>query len=276
MSATNQTQIDYWNGRAGEKWAALQVSLDVMLAPATALLKARAGAVSGLRVLDVGCGTGQTCAMWLEGGAEVTGVDVSAPMLAVAAKRTEGKATLVEADASAWKGDALFDMVVSRFGVMFFDAPDVAFANIAANLRPGGRLVFACWRAAAENAWVTTPMGAVRDLLPAAPPPVPHAPGPFGLADGERLRGILQQAGFVEVSVQPFDFPVCLASDGGVDVAVRFAMQIGPSATALAEANDETRARAIERLHVALTPHNRDGVVTLGGAIWLVEAVRVG
>jgi len=227
-------------------------------------------------VLDIGCGTGETCTIWLGGGAEVTGVDVSAAMLAVAADRTDGKATLVQADASVWLSDAPFDLAVSQFGLMFFDAPDVAFATIAANVRPGGRLLFTCWRAAAENQWVTTPMGAIRDLLPASPPPVPHAPGPFALADRDRLVGILERAGFADVAINPFEFPVCFASEGGVEAAVRLAMQIGPSGSALAEASTEVRAVAAERLTVAFAPHDRDGLVTLGGAIWLVEAVRAG
>lgn len=272
MIESNQTQIDYWNGRAGEKWAALQVNLDRMLSPVTAELTARAGTVSGQRVLDIGCGTGETCAIWVAGGAEVTGVDISAPMLAVAAHRTGGKVTLVEADASVWRGDAPFDLAVSRFGVMFFDAPAAAFATLAANLRPGGRLLFACWRPAAENQWVSTPMAAIRDLLPEAPPPVPHAPGPFALADSDRLCEILQQAGFTEIAIHPFDFSVCLSSEGGVEAAVRFAMEIGPAGRALAEASKEARGVAAERLKVALAPHDREGLVTLGGAIWLVQA----
>ena len=276
MSGSNKAQIDLWNGRVGEKWAAMQVNLDAMLSHATAELKARAGSVSGQRVLDIGCGTGETCAIWLDGGAKVTGVDVSAAMLAVAANRTDGKATLVQADASVWMGNAPFDLAVSQFGLMFFSDPDEAFATIAANVRPGGRLLFTCWRAAAENQWVTTPMGAIRDLLPEGPPPVPHAPGPFALADKDRLGGILERAGFADVAINPFDFPVCFASEGGVETAVRLAMQIGPSGSALAEASNEVRAAAAERLKVALAPYDRDGLVMLGGAIWLIEAVRAG
>jgi len=219
VSRSNEAQIEYWNGRAGSKWAALQVHLDMMLSPVTAELKARAGQLAGQRVLDIGCGTGETCTIWLAGGAEVTGVDVSAPMLAVAAERTAGNARLVEADASAWMGDAPFDLAVSRFGVMFFDAPDQAFATIAANLRPGGRLLFACWRTPAENEWATTPLAAVRDLLPEAAPPAPHAPGPFALADRERLEGILRRAGFTEITIRPFDCSVCLAREGGVEAS---------------------------------------------------------
>ena len=163
MSQANTAQIGYWNGRAGAKWVALQTNLDVMLAPATAELKARAGSVSQLRVLDIGCGTGETCAIWLDGGAHVTGVDVSAPMLARAAERTQGKVRLLEADASQWVSDTPFDLVVSRFGAMFFAAPDQAFATISANVRPGGRLLFTCWRqhgltSLAGRAWRGCPL----------------------------------------------------------------------------------------------------------------------
>ena len=97
---------------------------------------------------------------------------------------------------------------------------------------------------------------------------------PFALADNDRLGGILERAGFADVTIDPFDFPVCFASEGGVDAAVRLAMQIGPSGAALAEASQETQAIAAQRLTAALTPHDRDGRVTVGGAIWMVAAVR--
>ena len=274
MTPSNQTQIELWNGRVGEKWAAMQVSLDAMLAPATAELKARAGPVAGLRVLDVGCGNGETCTLWQQGGAQVTGVDVSGPMLAVAAQRTQGRVTLVQADASVWRGDAPFDLLVSQFGLMFFDDPQAAFANLAANLRPGGRLLFSCWRAVAQNPWVTTPMAAIRDLLPASAPPAPHAPGPFALADADRLGAVLAGAGFAAITIQPFDFQVTIAIEGGVEEAVRMAMVIGPTGAALAEAGKEVRAAAAQRLTTALAPHERAGRVALGGAVWMVQAVR--
>lgn len=274
MNESNRAQIDYWNGRAGAKWSKHQVDLDAMLTHATAELTTRVGSVAGLRVLDIGCGTGETCAIWLAGGAQVTGVDISAPMLAVAAQRLQGKVTLAQADASVWKSDAPFDVAVSRFGVMFFADPEAAFANIAANLRPGGRLVFACWRALAENAWAATPLGAIRELLPPQPPPVPNAPGTFAFADKDRLNGILERAGFEPITIRPFDFPVSLTREGGVDAAVRFAMQLGPAGAALAEVGPDGRTLAAQRLAAALVPHERNGSVVLAGAIWIVEAVR--
>ena len=280
MSAPNQAQIDLWKGRVGENWAALQGRLDVMLAEVTAELIRRAGPVAGLRVLDVGCGAGVTCAAWLAGGATVTGVDVSTPMLAVAQARTGGKARLIEADASVWRGEEAFDLAVSQFGVMFFDDPGAAFANIVANVRPGGRLLFACWRSPAENPWSTGPVGAIRDLLPPVPAAAPTdtpPPGPFAFADGARVSGLLAGVGFQGVTLTPFDFRVCFSAGGGAVEAADLAMRIGPSSAALAEAGaDETvRAAARERLQAAFAPHDRDGVVAMPGAIWIVEAVRI-
>ncbi|WP_395645059.1 class I SAM-dependent methyltransferase [Terricaulis sp.] len=271
MTAQNQTQIELWNGRAGDTWVELQDSLDRMLAPVTDALAARVGSVAGKRILDIGCGTGVTCKRWIDGGADVTGVDVSAPMLAAARERAKGRARLMQADASVWQGDAPFDFAVSQFGVMFFDDAEAAFANIAANLRPGGRLVFACWRPHTENPWVTVPMGAVRGLID-LPPVEPHAPGPFGLADAMRTRGVLDQAGFTDITIDPVDFAYVIA--GGLEEAVRFMMQIGPTARALAEADKDVKAAAAERLAGALAAYERNGSVTFPGAIWIVEARR--
>jgi SAM-dependent methyltransferase len=275
MTSPNQAQIELWDGRVGEKWAALQANLDAMLVEVTAELKRRAGSVAGRRVLDIGCGAGETCLAWLAGGAEVTGIDVSGAMLAVAAKRIGGRAALIKADAATWRSERPFDLAVSQFGLMFFDDPERAFAAIAADLRPGGRLLFVCWRAAADNQWVSVPMRAIRDLLPpAAAPADPHAPGPFALADRDRLRGLLARAGFADIAIEPFDCALHFASEGGVDAAVRLAMQVGPSGSALVGASPETLARAAERLQEALTPHAREDRVSLGGAVWMVEAVR--
>ena len=280
MTISNQPQIDLWQGRVGEKWAALQGRLDAMLAPATEALRARAGSVKGLRLLDIGCGTGASLILWAEGGAQVTGLDVSTPMLAVAARRTQGQVALVEADAATWTGEAPFDLAVSQFGVMFFEDTEAAFANIAANIRPGGRLLFACWRSVADNAWVTTPTGAIQHLLPAKPPaspgaqPMPPRPGPFALADKGRLERILGGSGFGDIAIEPFDFDVFLATDGGVDQAVDMLMRIGPTGAALAEADEAAREAASALLKAILAPHARDGTVTLSGAIWLVDAVR--
>ena len=274
MTILHQAQIDLWDGRVGEKWAAMQVSLDTMLAHATAELTTRVGSVAGLSVLDIGCGTGETCAIWASGGADVTGVDVSTAMLAVAKTRTEGKVQLIKADASQWKSGKLFDLAVSQFGMMFFSDPDTAFSRIAGNIQPGGKLIFSCWRHVSENQWVTLPLGAVRDLLLESPVLTTNAPGPFALADKERLSGILERAGLTNITMTPINFPVCVATEGGAGAAARFVTQIGPAASALADVDKPTKILALERLNVALTPYEKNGCVNLGGAIWLVESVR--
>ena len=274
MSESNKTQIDLWDGRIGEKWVEHQANLDAMLSHVTAEMKLRAGNIANLRVLDIGCGTGETCIQWLEGGAIVTGVDISSPMLALAEKRTHGKATLIKADASTWVSDTPFDLAVSQFGVMFFDNPEAAFKNIAKNIRENGRLLFACWCPPSENPWATTPINSIRTLLPDMPAPDPQAPGPFALADQTRLHNILEHAGFANISIEFFNFPVCMAREGGVEAAAQFATQVGPAGWALADASDELRAKAIERIKAALKPYEKKGVVTLSGSAWIVEVMR--
>lgn len=274
MNEANKTQIELWDGRVGEKWVAHQTNLDAMLSHVTAELVKRAGNVNGLRVLDIGCGTGETCIQWLAGGAHVTGVDISSPMLALAQKRTHEKATFINADASIWKSETPFDLAVSQFGVMFFDNPESAFKNIAQNIRTGGRFLFACWRAPSENPWATTPINSIRDLLPEMPAADPLAPGPFALADKARLQNILESAGFTNILIESFHFPVCMAREGGVKAAAHFATQVGPAGWALAEASDALRATAIEHIKSALTPFEKNGAVTLSGTTWIVEMVR--
>jgi hypothetical protein len=117
-------------------------------------------------------------------------------------------------------------------------------------------------------------MGAIRDLLPASGPLDPDTPGPFALSDPQRLAGILASAGFSDVRIAPVDFPICMTRDGGVEEACRVMMQIGPAASALVDVGKEVRLLARERMKTALADHDRRGEVNLGGAVWMVEAVR--
>ncbi|MCZ8310556.1 MAG: class I SAM-dependent methyltransferase [Magnetospirillum sp.] len=274
MTSVNQPQIDLWDGRVGAKWAAMHEALDAMFAPAAEFLAARVVPVAGLRVLDIGCGNGDLCARLLAQGADMTGIDVSHAMLAVAAARTHGKAALVRADIADWRAPVPFDLAVSQFGLMFFADPVAALAAIAATLRPQARLVFTCWRGMAENDWAAIPLAAVADLLPPSAPLNPKAPGPFSFADPAHVEKILTGAGFAGISIAAHDFDVCFAATGGVAAAVDLALQIGPASSALGGTDKTVRAAAAERLHAALGRHEKNGAVALGGAIWLVEASR--
>src|SRR5262249_6517301 len=148
------------------------------------------------RVLDVGCGTGQTSielARRAGPGGAVTGIDISAPMLARARARAADAGartvTFLDADAQTHRFDpASLDVCFSRFGIMFFAAPDAAFANLRSALRPAGRLAFVCWQSMRDNPWMLVPLMAAAAHITLPPPPAPDAPGPFSFADADRVR----------------------------------------------------------------------------------------
>ena len=273
-------QIAYWNGPGGAHWVAQQAHTDTQLAPVTEALLAAAAPVPGQRVLDIGCGCGTTTLHVADAvGAEghVTGLDVSGPMLGWARQRGGERENLawVLADAAAHAfPPGGFDLLMSRFGVMFFGNPPAAFANLRAGLRPGGRLVFACWRPFEENTWMRVPLHAAYQHIPRLPKPGPEDPGPFAFADPERVTRILTGAGWSAPSFTPVDVMLDIAAGGGLDLAVEQATHIGAASRALREAPEETRPAAIAAIREALVPY-RDGMsVRLPGAIWIVSATN--
>jgi SAM-dependent methyltransferase len=274
--AANAQQIEYWNGPAGERWAAAQDRIDHHLGLITEMLMAFAAPAAGERVLDVGCGGGTTALLLRErvgtGGA-VTGIDISAPGLAVARARAHAAmadVAFVEGDASAYEFQPVFDLAFSRFGVMFFADPVAAFANIRKALTPAGRLAFVCWRTFKENEWAFAPYNAARDLLPPQEPMDPHAPGPFAFADDERVRSILDQVGFAKVVVKPHDTTVNLGAS--VEDAVTEALTIGPLARAAADLDDAARQNIREAISPVLARYETPYGITPPAAVWLVSA----
>ena len=273
----NADQIDYWNATAGETWVALNARLDRMIEPLGQAAMASLAPAPGERVIDIGCGCGQTTrelAARVGETGRVLGVDVSAPMLAVARDRA-GRAGLTQA--SFLQADAQThafepggaDAVFSRFGVMFFADPVAAFANIRAALAPRGRLAFLCWRAVSENPMMALPFAAALPHLPEAPSaPDPLAPGPFAFADGVRLCGILENAGFHDIVIAPHDQPI---SSGDLDESVDTALRVGPLGAILRERPDLAGA-VVEAVRAALAPFVTDAGVRLDSATWIVTA----
>lgn len=277
----NREQSEYWNGAAGERWARHQAHLDRALGAFGAAALDRLAPRPGERVVDIGCGSGDTAlelARRVGPAGAVLGVDVSRPLLELARERVRAagaqNVTLVEADAAEHEFSPSFAALFSRFGVMFFADPARAFQNLARALVPGGRLGFVCWQPLADNPWCAVPLAAARRALGELPPPPdPHAPGPFAFADPEHVRRVLASAGFAGVELEPFQAPVLL-SDAGADGGVDFALRVGPVARLYAGLSDPERDAVRRELRAALAPLATGPALALAGAVWLVSARR--
>jgi ubiquinone/menaquinone biosynthesis C-methylase UbiE len=251
---------------------------DILLAPVSQVLLDRAAAQPGERILDVGCGCGATTIAFAGRVAPdgfVLGIDISAPMLARARQIAPQGLPLdfVLADATVHSfAPAGFDLLVSRFGVMFFADPVVSFTNLRRALRPAGRVAFACWREPRDNPWMMTALQAVYQHVPKMPRPEPEDPGPFSFAAQERVHRILVQAGFSGIAMEPCDLSLDVAIGRGLEAAVEGALEIGPASRALEGAPGEVRAAAKDSIRDALAPFVRGQSVPLAGSIWLVTA----
>lgn len=273
-------QATYWNEQGGPRWVAMQRDLDAQLEPYGIAVANRLGLAPGERVLDVGCGAGAT-SLWLAERVrpgQVLGIDISAPLLARARERAEGIANLrfEHADAQTFAFPAgSHDAVFSRFGVMFFTDPIEAFRNLRTALRADGKLGFVCWRAMSDNPSFVLPLQAALRFLPEPPPPpAPGAPGPFAFADAERVRGILERAGYADVDIAPHDTQLAFGGRANLEGAVELALQIGPLGRALSLATDANRAQVRDAVRDALAPHHGSKGVTLPAAMWIVTARR--
>ena len=274
----NADQIAYWNGPAGQRWTDRQASQDVLLAPVSEILIDRAAVRSGERIFDVGCGCGATAialAELIAPAGHVLGIDISTPMLARARQVAPAglPVEFVLADATVYPFEpASFDLLVSRFGVMFFAEPALAFANMRRALRPSGRLAFACWREPRVNPWMMAPLQAVYRHVPKLPQQAPEDPGPFAFASEARVQRILGEAGFSGIAMEPCNIVLDVAIGRGLDAAVEAVLEIGPANRALEGQPAEVREAAKGSIREALAPFASGQQVRLGGSIWIVTA----
>ncbi|MCW2876009.1 MAG: class SAM-dependent methyltransferase [Sphaerisporangium sp.] len=229
-------------------------------------------------VLDIGCGTGQTtrqAARTAQAGSAL-GVDISAPAIECARQlaRAEGlgNVTLERADAQVHRfPKERFDLAISRFGTMFFDDPDAAFANIRRTLRPAGRLVMMVWQAHERNEWDV----AIHQSLEAAAGPMAlpsKGPDPFSLADPLTVTQILQAAGFADVAFTDVCEPVYYGPD--VASALDWVRGFTCTSNALKRLDPAAATRAVERLREALAAHTSDDGVWFDSRAWIVTARR--
>lgn len=285
LDERNAQEVAYWNGPGGLRWQQRQALHDALLSPVGTVLLDRAAARPGESVLDIGCGCG---AMAIElarrvagpggggvGSGHVLGVDVSVPMLQ-RARELAPPGLPVEfrlADATVHPFEpGRADLLFSRFGVMFFAEPARSFANIRRGLRPGARMVFACWRHPRENPWAMAPLQQAYKHVPRLPELGPEDPGPFSFAGEPRVRAILESAGFERVALEPVDLELDLADGQGLDAAVDNAVNIGPASRALQDQPPALRQAATDSIRAELARHQRANRVPLAAAIWIVTA----
>ncbi|MDA0183304.1 methyltransferase domain-containing protein [Solirubrobacter phytolaccae] len=249
-----------WNTTGGNAWVEMQDLLDRAMAPfIPPLIDGVAGSV-----LDVGCGTGSTTEAVARQADRAVGVDISAPMIEAARKRTDA-AEFIVADAQSHPFHERFDFVISRFGVMFFEDPVAAFTNLA---RAGTHLRVIAWRGAEDNPFHTTAERAAKPLMPDLPDRTNEAAGQFAFGNADRVRGILTQAGWSDVELQPLDVESTMPEDALEGYYTR----LGPVGMALQEANDTTRARVIEVVRPAFDPFLQNGEVRYTAACWIITA----
>ncbi|HSW11461.1 MAG TPA: methyltransferase domain-containing protein [Solimonas sp.] len=271
---THSEQAMLWNGLAGRAWVEAQAVLDRMFQPFEDLLVDAVRAASAGRVLDVGCGTGSTtlAVARLPSTQRGTGIDISEPMLAAARSRAEREGTparflCADAQLQAFE-PAGFDMIISRFGVMFFDDSVQAFANLRRAARDGASLRFVAWRSAAENPFMTTAERAAAPLLPGLPARLPDTPGQFAFADASRVRRILQDSGWADIEIRPIELRCTLAEQD----LVLYLSRLGPLGRVLTEIDELARRRVIETVRAAFEPYVCGAEVRFEAACWMVSA----
>jgi SAM-dependent methyltransferase len=275
---TNADALRSWDGVDGAYWAANETFFDNSFQRyGDRFLRACAIAPSD-RVLDIGCGNGQTTCDAARAAApgEAVGVDLSSAMLARARERAsqEGLANVrfVQADAQVQDfGAGTYDVAISRTGTMFFGDAFAGFTNIGRALRPGGRLVMLVWRTFAENHWVrdlTAALAAGRDL----PSPPPDAPGPFSLADPDRTRSVLLAAGFGDIAFDGLDAPMYFGATA--EEAYRFVRGLSFTDWMLQGLDDAARSGALDALRATIDAHDTGEGVLYPSAVWIVSARR--
>ncbi|MGR8919987.1 MAG: class I SAM-dependent methyltransferase [Gammaproteobacteria bacterium] len=276
MSDTHPTEeARYWNEEGGERWVRYIDRVEAMLGPVTERLIVAVDAQPGERVLDIGCGGGPTSAALAEAvgdAGRVTGVDVSAPILELARSRhgARGNLEFLLADAGTHAFEAAaYDVLCSRFGVMFFPEVAAAFANLRRAARDGSRLRWLVWRSIKENPWMGAPAQAAFSVIEPPEKPAPDAPGPFAFADPERVGGLLEGAGFGDISFDAVDTTLAL---GAVDDVLAWMSDMGPAAKPLGEAAPGDRARAQAAMREVLEQNATDDGVRFAAAMWLVSA----
>ena len=273
----NRAMADAWEGES-EHWVTHEERYDRSAAAHEAALFDVAGITSDDSVLDVGCGTGGStrAAARIATGGTATGVDLAARMIEHARRAAErdgienARFEVADAQVQAFTADA-FDVVMSRFGAMFFGDPVAAFANLRSATSADGRLALVTWQPLDRNEWQVRIRGAIalgRDL----PAPPVGAPGPFGLANPDHTRAVLEAGGWRDVVIDAVEVPMWLGADA--DDAFAFVQGTGFVRGALADLDERARIDALAKLHATLADVASTDGVRLPSRSWAVGARR--
>lgn len=277
MTFVNIEQAEFWS-QIAPTWLENENQLETVAGLPGLLAMDRLKLLPGQRVLDLGCGSGRTTlelASRVGPSGEVVGLDISAEMLARGRERAARSGArnieFLHADVQAHDfGTSRFDAAYSRFGVMFFIDPVAAFGNVCRALRPGGALSFVCWQGVFENEWLLIPGAAAASVTGSLPPmPSPTEPGPFSLADPDRVREVLDAAGFSSIAIEPHSDHVVISEDQISEVAVA-SLRVGGVREALRDADQQTRDRALAAIEEALRGRVLDGEVRATRGVLLV------
>jgi len=276
----NDDMIEYWNGDGGNKWVRFQERMDVSLKHFGHEVMLAADISAGESVIDIGCGCGDTThdiAQRVGPSGHAQGIDISEQILARAKAREQ---STLESNIAFSLSDvqthhfepSVLDLAFSRFGVMFFDDPVIAFSNIRRGLKSGGRVAFMCWQPAKENEWISLALDIVKNHIPLPVSPQPEQPGPLSFGDRNRVMRILNEAGFKNILIENFASPFSVGSN--VDQAIDFLTNMGPACGAISQPNvsDTDKSRINAELRERLMPCETEHGITLGAATWIVTA----
>ncbi|TAK25611.1 MAG: class I SAM-dependent methyltransferase [Myxococcaceae bacterium] len=269
-----------WIADRGEKWRAHVTRMESTLMPVDEPLLGALRLRAPSRIAEVGCGGGGTALEVLRrapAGSVVHGCDISPTLIELArARMTPDEASIAfeVADMATAAPSRPYDRLVSRFGVMFFDDPGAAFANLARWLEPGGRFAFAVWGRPSDNPWMTTVRDEVARVVE-VPRADPAAPGPFRYADSDSLRSLLEGVGFAEIDVLDWRGALPIGGDLPPAEAAHFALSSFSSfGELLARAGDDAFDEALHALTTRFSLHRRDGAVRLDASVLIVTGTR--
>jgi SAM-dependent methyltransferase len=272
---TENEQTALWNGSAGHAWVEAQELLDPMFKPFEDLLVKAVSTASATQVLDVGCGMGSTTlaiARRIGEKGRAVGIDISDPLIAGARARAEREntaASFIRANAQTHNFEpGTFDMIISRFGVMFFDDSVQAFANLRRAATNDAKLRFLAWRSAADNPFMTTAEHAAAPLVPNLPARRPDTPGQFAFGDPTRVHNILKESGWADIDIQPIDIACTLPEE----MLVPYLTRLGPVGRMLEGVDDRTRTQVVEAARRAFDPYVYGSEVRFTAACWWVGA----